>query len=258
MNHPRRWTDEGGGATARERELIGAGRDVAPSREQKQKLWGAIAGQAAPSPAGQGTAPAAGKAAASIGLTWLKGTAIVVLLGGGIVISYRALIRPVTAPAPTASSPTIPQSSASAPNQPPPNAPPAAAGALSPMVPRTAKAAHPPVRPSAAVADEVAKQVAKQVAKNARASHLREESAMILDARSALRAGDPSRALTLLDGARGRFPDGILVQEREALAIEALARSGARALAAKRAESFLRDYPKSPHAADVRSSVTDP
>src|SRR6266700_331386 len=152
MNDPRRWTDEEGDATARERELIGAGRGVGPSREQKQKLWGAIAGQTAPSPVGQGTAPAAGKAAASIGLTWLKGTAIVVLLGGGIVTTYRAPIRPVTAPAPAPSTPTIPQASASAPGEPPPNAPPPPAGALSPKVPRTVKAAHPPARPNAAVA----------------------------------------------------------------------------------------------------------
>jgi outer membrane protein assembly factor BamD (BamD/ComL family) len=112
------------------------------------------------------------------------------------------------------------------------------------------KAAHPPARPNAAAAEEIAR--------NTRASHLHEESAMILDARSVLRAGDPSRALRLLDGARARFPQGILAQEREALAIEALVRSGQRALAAKRAESFLRDYPKSPHAADVRSFALEP
>lgn len=248
MSDPRRWTDEGGDATARERELIGAGRDVGPSRELRRKAWGAIAGQAAPAPAGQGTAPAAGKAAASVGLTWLKGTAIVVLLGSGIVTSYRALIRPVRAP--TARSPTIPQSPPSAPNEPPPSAEPPPADALSLKLPRMVKAARPPARPNAAVAEEVAN--------NARASHLREETAMILDARSALRTGDASRALALLDGVRGRFPDGILVQEREALAIEALVRSGQRALAAKRARSFLRDYPKSPHAADVRSFALDP
>ena len=81
---------------------------------------------------------------------------------------------------------------------------------------------------------------------------------MILGARRLLRAGDPAGALTLLDAARTRFPDGGLVQEREALTIEALVRSGQRALATKRAEAFLRDYPKSPHGADVRSLVVEP
>jgi outer membrane protein assembly factor BamD (BamD/ComL family) len=109
-------------------------------------------------------------------------------------------------------------------------------------------AAHAAPRPNAVAA----------LAENTRASHLRDESAMILGARRVLRAGDPARALTLLDAARTRFPDGGLVQEREALTIEALVRSGQRALATKRAEAFLRDYPKSPHGADVRSLVVEP
>ena len=33
MNDPRRWTDDGGEATARERELVRAGRDAGPSHE---------------------------------------------------------------------------------------------------------------------------------------------------------------------------------------------------------------------------------
>jgi len=111
-------------------------------------------------------------------------------------------------------------------------------------------AAHAGPRPNAVSA--------AALADNARASQLREESAMILGARRVLRAGDPARALTLLDAARTRFADGGLVQEREALTIEALVRSGQRALATKRAEAFLRDYPKSPHGADVRSLVVEP
>ena len=116
--------------------------------------------------------------------------------------------------------------------------------------PRSAKIAHSTPRPNAAAT--------KEVVENARASQLREESEMILGARRVLRAGDPLRALTLLDAARARFPEGILVQEREALSIEALVRSGQRALATKRAEAFLRAYPKSPHGADVKRIVLEP
>jgi hypothetical protein len=43
-----------------------------------------------------------------------------------------------------------------------------------------------------------------------------------------------------------------LLQEREALTIEALARTGRRAEANRRAEAFLRAFPGSPHAAAVR------
>ena len=54
MNDPRRWTDDGGEASALERDLVVAGRDAGPSQEQKRMMWGAIAAQAIP--------PAAGKA----------------------------------------------------------------------------------------------------------------------------------------------------------------------------------------------------
>ena len=56
----------------------------------------------------------------------------------------------------------------------------------------------------------------------------------------ALFDGRRLRALTLLD-----------VHTREALAIELLFRQGDRASAAARADSFLRRFPESPHAARV-------
>lgn len=88
-----------------------------------------------------------------------------------------------------------------------------------------------------------------------RASRLREENQLLGDARSALRGGDPAEALKKLDAAGGRFPDGILAQEREVLAIEALAKSGQRAAASARATAFLSAHPTSPHATKVRSFV---
>jgi hypothetical protein len=82
---------------------------------------------------------------------------------------------------------------------------------------------------------------------------LREESQAVLEIRRVLRAGDATSALRLLERARARFTHPVLGQEREALTIEALARSGARDAAERRAAAFLRAYPKSPHAADVRA-----
>lgn len=247
MNDPRRWTDEGGEASALERELVGAGRDAGPSPEQKRAMWAAIASQAIPPATGPGAAPASG-AAASTGLTVIKGAAILALLGAGIVASYRTMRGPIP-PRTQSSAPAT--ATAPPPDERPPGAAPPPVGAPTAEGPRPVKvAAHSAPRPSAVA-------VAAQ-AENARASQLREESAMILGARRVLRAGDPARALTLLDAARTRFPDGGLVQEREALTIEALVRSGQRALATKRAEAFLRDYPKSPHGADVRSLVVEP
>ena len=82
-------------------------------------------------------------------------------------------------------------------------------------------------------------------------SLLREESLAVLEVRRALRAGDAALALRQLGEMETRFPRAALVQEREALMVEALASSGARALAERRAQAFLRRYPKSPYAADV-------
>jgi hypothetical protein len=83
-------------------------------------------------------------------------------------------------------------------------------------------------------------------------SRLSEESQLVLEAREGLRAGRSSLVLRQLEAARARFPDGALAQEREALTIEALCRSGQTAVARQRATAFARTYPGSPHAARVQ------
>ena len=76
---------------------------------------------------------------------------------------------------------------------------------------------------------------------------------MVGEARALLRSGQSLAALHQLDQARARFPGGMLGQEREALAIEALSQSGQRAAARERAAAFLRAYPSSPHATRMES-----
>jgi len=83
----------------------------------------------------------------------------------------------------------------------------------------------------------------------------REESRVVAQARDALRSGDATSSLAWLEQARQKYPNGVLVQEREALTIEALGLSGHRVEAEKRAAAFLRDYPKSPHAARVQAII---
>ena len=77
----------------------------------------------------------------------------------------------------------------------------------------------------------------------------------MLAARSALRSGDAARSLSHLEQARARFPHGALGQEREALTIEALAKSGQSAAARRLADAFLRLHPHSPYVVDVRRSA---
>ena len=86
----------------------------------------------------------------------------------------------------------------------------------------------------------------------------REESRMVARAREALRAGHPAQAIALLDEVRTLHPSGVLVQERELLWIESLVRSGHRAPALERAQTFLRTWPESPYAARVRDLVAMP
>jgi TolA-binding protein len=74
-----------------------------------------------------------------------------------------------------------------------------------------------------------------------------------LDAvRSALAQGDPGGALSLLDAYAKDYPRGRLELEAEVLRIDALARAGQTDLAKKRAETFLKRYPKSVLASRVR------
>jgi len=72
------------------------------------------------------------------------------------------------------------------------------------------------------------------------------EGALLLRARQEL-ASDPSGALTLTQEHARRFPSGGLVQEREVLAIEALARLGRSSDARHRLDAFRARFPQSPH-----------
>lgn len=80
---------------------------------------------------------------------------------------------------------------------------------------------------------------------------LAEEVALIRGARSRMQSGDYAGATTFLNGARMRFPGGMLAQEREALVIEILERTQRSAEAKERARAFIQAYPGSPHAAKL-------
>ena len=103
------------------------------------------------------------------------------------------------------------------------------------------KALEPALRPAPEELSDVASTASAPV------SDLREESRLIARARALLLARRSAEALELLRRARARFADGMLVQEREALVIEAMAQSGQHRAARQRATSFRRAYPSSPH-----------
>jgi hypothetical protein len=81
-----------------------------------------------------------------------------------------------------------------------------------------------------------------------------EEYKVLRAARAALPA-DPGRALALTDEHGRRFGRGMLSQEREAIAVEALARLGRKTEANARLSRFVRQFPGSPYRARIEALV---
>ncbi len=77
-----------------------------------------------------------------------------------------------------------------------------------------------------------------------RMDRLAAEMRLVVEARDSLPDG-PAEALALLDQHRARFPDGALVEEREALAIEALLLLRHTAEVERRFHELTIDYPGS-------------
>lgn len=71
----------------------------------------------------------------------------------------------------------------------------------------------------------------------------------------AVASAAPARAVVLADEGHQRFPGGTFGQEREAIAISALARLGRTGEARARAEALLAKHPESPFAESIRAAV---
>jgi hypothetical protein len=256
MKEPLQIVHPDSGFSPDERELIAAGRQVSMPAEERARVWASIAAAGA---AGGGAlaAAAAVKATAATSpgtllaafASW-KGVVVLAVIGGGVA-AYQ-MTRPRTAGAPDRSTPAARHGSPAAvhvPDQPPEPVAPAPAES----VPRTQ--ATPAGSGHAAGAHGARPAVASPPGENptpSPSSRLAEESRAVLAARHALRAGDPVECLRLLDAARASFPDGALAQERAALTILALAKSGQHERARKMAERFLHEHPESPYATDIR------
>lgn len=128
--------------------------------------------------------------------------------------------------------------------------PPASAQERPPAADTTGKSPAPESGADAAptpsvVAPSSAPSSAPEARPNGAAARPAESEAELLErARRAL-ASSPARALALTEQDRTRFPAGVLAQEREVIAIEALKRLGRSDEAARRAADFARRYPGS-------------
>lgn len=276
MNAPKRWLDDAGAGGA-ERDLLRAGLSMEPPPGAEGAVWAALLGKLPPPgapPAGDGGASAAKAAGTAKSAAAAKGAAVAkgasAAAAGGIVKSALigagsavALIATYSVVTPSTPDPAPPVAASVAPIQETPRSvpsstlplPAASATATTSASAATSAAPAPKVaadpRPVASGAASAASATADPEV--SRETLLREESRMVGEARDALRRGDAAGALVMLDKIVSRFPGGMLVQEREALAIEALARSGRCDEAKQRAYVFVDRWPASPFTARVQA-----
>ncbi|HEX9295501.1 MAG TPA: hypothetical protein VF881_06685 [Polyangiaceae bacterium] len=280
MKDPRRWIEDPTELDDAEHRALVAGRNIRPQNDTVETMWTALAAKL----------PLAGPTAGSAGAAGAVGTIKAALIGmglGSLVIAGKILIAatpstPVTASSgfdPSASevlgSPHAPLPMATEPRDeaPPPDPGPAATlpqpkvsppsllggGRRDERLPEPASlpekgSRSPPAEQ--AYAASPATTVGSAVAMTT--EDARQESWLVARAREALRAGQASAAFALLEQTRQRFPQGVLLQEREALTIEALVQLGQRRAALERASAFSRDYPTSPHRMRVQAIVSAP
>ena len=238
MNDPQHLTDEGSEATDLERELLQAAQGVRLTPTEKNAIWTGIALRSLPLAVPATAAKGAASSKLALSLTpQVKGLLVAVGLGSLGAGGYWLSRTPISEQPPRRAAATQHTVVATPSNVVRDEVEPVArviAPSSSAQESSTAPPAHEPSAPD-------------------RKSVLRDESSAVHEVRRTLRSGNAAAALSLLDQARHRFPRGALSQEREALMIEALAKSGAQEAAARKAQIFLHAYPKSPYASDVRT-----
>ena len=123
----------------------------------------------------------------------------------------------------------------------PATAPIAPAATLAPTPPLPAPS--PPIEPSAPAAASSSGDASPVIKRPAAPPP--SEAELLEQARAALKAGDSARALQRASEHARRYPRGVLVQEREVLAIQSLRSLGRDSEAERRAEAFAKSYPGS-------------
>jgi hypothetical protein len=253
MNEPRRLLDEGGSDF--EQALLRSAHDDAPSREGRRRALIALG-----LIGGAGATVTTTAATATASTTLLKSSATVVMLkwiGAGVIgglatVGAFAAVDVVRAP----SDPPAMAAKGHAPQ----------AERQAPALTTAAREQEAPAPPPAAIPDEpkpepprpAVKASASAAPEHAGQGSLRDELASLDAAHVALAGGDASGALRALDDHDRRFPGGALGPESTVLRVEALARRGDRAAAARLGEAYLAAHPRSPHASRIRSLIGAP
>jgi hypothetical protein len=226
---PLRLTDPASGAPNELRALFDAGARDLPTEAQLARLsqkLGPLLG-----PSGGGTA-SGGSSAAGLGKL---GAALAVLVGGAVLVANLNDEVPKSVPEPR-SLPAAPAAEK-----------PSHQVALEP----TAAA-----RASGIDSAEAPPSGAERSAPRAAPRSSGEIEVELLERARAALGANPNHALSLTSEHKLRFPGGVLAQEREVIAIEALRRLGKNDQASLRADEFAKNYPRSAHRHKLDAGAT--
>lgn len=248
---PKRWAEADGGAPEALKSLLEGARADVPSAAELSPVEQALGPLLdVPIPISGGAVTSSGAAALGTGAGsalgyWLAGGAAVVLLGAGAWLlggapPSEAPSAPVEAPSVAPLERTSPRLS---PKAEPADAPEEMLEASASELPVPLPHASSPalIRPKLAAPQKAPQQ---------------SEASLLEQARSLL-ATNPGRALALTRDHQRRFPNGVLSQEREVIAIDALSRLEREAEAEKRAKSFQERFPDSAHQRKVGDTLPD-
>jgi len=236
MKDPQRLLDEG--ATGFETQLLRSGRKDGPSDHNRRAIAAALG------VGGIFGASTVATGASASARTWLAmTTANAVKVAAGVVAGAAAIyagVEVLDAPAP-----------------PPPPAVVVRTAPVKAPAPRAAEPAPAPVEEKAS--EPAAKTVVVPAPAPERAADTLSLELQALDqARRALNGGDAALALTRIDDYTRRFPKRTLGAEATVLRIEALTKSGNKALALRLGREFLNKQPNGPYARRVQSLIGEP
>ncbi len=204
-------------------------------------------------PGDGGASPIQGAAGGASSGKVLAGIAAAALIAGGVWIGARSSSRDGAPSIPQAPAVASAHEQAATPEE--KGAPPAEATAASSSASTPPASAEVVATAKPSVAARPAGSAGRPVeAEKADGAARIEEHRLLMAARQEL-GRDPQRAWALTQEHARRFPKGILAQEREVIAIEALSRMGRGKDARDRAQDFREQYPGSPHRDSVDTAT---
>jgi hypothetical protein len=196
-------------------EIVRAERAIPePAADVKARMFAAVAARVGPPGGGGGGGPT-GHAPRAALAGWRGAVAVAVSFGLGFAVRSAFPPEPrvvIAERVPLSAAPPVPQDEPA----PPPSAP---AAPVPTQAPRASASAEPDNRSLAG------------------------ERALLDVARTALANGDPARALQAVARHEKTYPNGLLVEEREALAVKALAAAGRNDEARARGGRFVKRFP---------------